>query len=140
MRIQSGFYLTLLSIALPVALAAQTPDFSGTWQSDSNAAQKWVLDQKDGHIHVQEMNGDRVEADFTCALNGQECAAKENGRSEKIMMYFNGDKLVEIRERNAVSSKQRLTVSGDGKTLTVETVPLSSDQKAETTSFRRQST
>jgi hypothetical protein len=140
MRIQSAFSISLLAIALPLIATAQTKDFSGTWQSDSNASQKWVLDQKDGRIHVQEMNGGRVEADFTCALNGQECAAKENGRSEKIMMYFNGDKLVEIRERNAVSSKQRLTVSDDGKTLTVETVPLSSDQKAETLSFRRQST
>jgi hypothetical protein len=140
MRIQSAFSISLLAFALPLVLTAQTKDFSGTWQSDSNASQKWVLDQKDGRIHVQEMNGGRVEADFTCSLNGQECNAKENGRSEKIMMYFNGDKLVEIRERNAVSSKQRLTVSDDGKTLTVETVPLSSDQKAETLSFRRQST
>ena len=86
------------------------------------------------------MSGDRVEVEFTCALNGQECPAKEEGHSEKIMMYFNGDKLVEIRERANGTVKQRLTVSADGKTLSVETIPLSSDEKAETQAFRRQAT
>ena len=55
---------------------------------------------------------------------------EKTSRAEKVMMYFNGDKLVEIRERGNDAIKQRLTVSADGKTLTVETVPLDSNQKA----------
>jgi uncharacterized protein YycO len=125
-------------LAASMPLAAQSPDLSGTWLGQSNGAQKWVLDQKSDKIHIKEMNGDKVEADFTCSLNGQECSAQEDGHSEKIMMYFNGPKLVEIRERGAETVKERMEVSADGKTLTVETVPLSSDQKSETVSFRRQ--
>ena len=85
------------------------------------------------------MSGDKVEAEFTCSLNGEECPVKEAGHSEKVMMYFNGEKLVEIRERGDSTVKRWLTLSPDGKTLKVETVPLSSDQRAETVEFRRQS-
>jgi hypothetical protein len=131
----SGFLL-----AGCLQLAAQTPDLSGTWLSDANPSLQWVLQQKDGKLHVKESSGGKVEADFTCSLDGQECAAKEEGRALKVMMYFNGDKLVQIRERGSETSKQRLEVSADGKTLTVETVPLSSSQKGEKVSFRRQAT
>ena len=133
-------YLLLVFVAMSGTLAAQTPDVSGTWLSNSDASLKWIINQKSGTIHVQELMGDKVEADFTCPLTGQECAAKEGGHSEKVMMYFNGTKLVEISEHGSSSVKKRLVLSPDGKTLTVNTVPLSSDQKAETISFRRQST
>jgi len=126
-----------ITILSGLALAAQTPDLSGTWVADSNGSEKWVLDQKPDKMHIQEMSGGKVETEFTCPLDGQECSAK--GHHEKIMMYFNGTKLVEIREHGNGSTKQRLAVSPDGKTLTVETVPLSSDQKAETVQFHRES-
>jgi hypothetical protein len=129
----------LLAVFLP-ALTAQTPDVSGTWRSDSNASLQWILNQKSGNIHVRELSGNKVEADFTCSLNGTECNVKENGHSEKLIMYFNGAKLVEIRERGASAFEQRLTISADGKTLTVETVPLVPYQKPETLLFRRQTT
>ena len=38
----------LLALALPTALAAQTPDVSGTWLSDSNSATKWILSRRTG--------------------------------------------------------------------------------------------
>ncbi len=138
MRLGSMAVGFILLVASSMALAAQTPDVSGTWQSDSNASVKWVLEQKDGKIHVQEMNGEKVETDFTCSLSGTECAVKEGGHSEKMMMYFNGPKLVEIRERGSDTLKRRLSVSDDGKKLTVETVPLSALDKSETESFHRQ--
>jgi len=128
----------LLAVFLPT-LAAQTPDVSGTWRLDSNTSLQWILSQERGNMHVRELSGGKVEADFTCSLNGTECKVKENGRSEKLIMYFNGAKLVEIRERGANAIEQRLTVSADGKTLTVETVPLAPYQKPETQSFHRQS-
>jgi len=137
MRLGSMAVGFILLVASSMALAAQTPDVSGTWQSDSNASVKWVLEQKDGKIHVQEMNGEKVETDFTCSLSGTECAVKEGGHSEKMMMYFNGPKLVEIRERGSDTLKRRLSVSDDGKKLTVETVPLSALDKSETESFHR---
>jgi hypothetical protein len=127
--------------AFSAGILAQTstePDVSGTWVQNSNGAVKWILAQKDGKMHVQEMNGDRVIGDFTCALSGAECQVKEDGRPEKIMLYYNGPKLVAIRVHGDDALKQRLSVSPDGKTLQVETVPLSASQKAETLTFQRQ--
>ena len=138
MRLVHALFGLLLAAALSNALAGQAPNVSGTWLADSNGSLKLIFDQKDDRMHVQEVEGDKVKADFTCTLNGQECSVKEGGHFEKVMLYFNGAKLVEIRERGSDTVKQRFTVSDDGKTLTEETVPLTSDQKAETISFRRQ--
>jgi hypothetical protein len=138
MRNAKSFFVIVFGAALAMPVLAQTPDLSGTWVDSSHASQKWILEQKDGKLHVKELDGDKVEANYTCSLDGQECEAKEEGHSEKIMMYFNGTKLVKICEKGASTVKQRLEVSADGKTLNVETVPLSSDQRAETVSFRRQ--
>ncbi len=129
----------LLAIVLPFALAAQGPNTSGTWVSESDPSITWVIAQTPEDIHVQEINGDKTEADFTCPLSGRVCEAKENGHSETIMMYFNGGKLVMLRERGSDSSKEWLTVSADGNVLTIEGVPLSSKDKASKTSFRRKS-
>ncbi len=118
-------------------ILAQTPNLSGTWL---DGAQKWVISQDSGKIHIQEVNGDKTEADYTCTLDGQTCKVKEDGRSENIMMYFNGAKLVKIAERGSSTLKQRLEVSSDGKTLNVETVPLDSNQRSETVSFHKQTT
>jgi hypothetical protein len=138
MRSFTSFFVVVFGVALAIPIFAQTPDVSGTWVDASHSSQKWILDQKNGKLHVKELDGDKVEADYTCSLDGQECVAKEEGHSEKIMMYFNGTKLVKISEKGSGTVKQRLEVSADGKTLNVETVPLSSSQRAETVSFRRQ--
>jgi hypothetical protein len=140
-KLRTIFIAATLAGAFSVGMLAQTstePDVSGTWVQSSNGAIKWILAQKDGKMHVQEMNDSRVVGDFTCALSGQECEVKEDGRSEKVMLYYNGSKLVAIRVRGDDATKQRLSVSSDGKTLQVETVPLSASQKAETLTFQRQ--
>jgi hypothetical protein len=130
--------LTGVFAAGSLAQTSTDPDVSGIWVQSSNGAIKWTLTQKDDKIHVQEMDGDRAVADFTCSLSGQECQVSEDGHSEKIMMYYNGPKLVVIREHGNDALKQRLSVSADGKTLEVETVPLSESQKADTVTFARQ--
>jgi len=139
MRIFEPLSSILLAAALPYVVAAQGPNISGTWISESDAASKLVISQRPEAIHVEEINAGKTESDFTCALGGSACEVKENRRSEKIMMYFNGGKLVEIRERGGVAFKEWLTVSADGGTLTVESVPLSSSQRKTKILFRRQS-
>jgi hypothetical protein len=132
--------LSFLTIFLSASfsLLAQTPsqpDVSGTWVSENHVT--WILTQKDDTLHVVEMTGEKPSADFTCPLNGQSCNVKIDGHSEKMMVYFNGDRLVEILEGHAGVTKRRLTVSADGKVLTVEFVPLSSQDKSEKTVFHR---
>jgi hypothetical protein len=115
----------------------EPPDISGSWVNAANGANKMVLTEKDGKLHVQEFsNGDKPVTDYLCALDGRECAVKEEGRSEKVMLYFNGSKLVEIKERGNDTVKRRFTLSADGKTLDVEMVPLSGEQKPEKLTFQ----
>ena len=120
---------------------AQQPaeqDISGTWVQTSNEAIKWTVVEKDGAMHIQQMNGSKTIVDFTCTLNGKECPTKEDGRPEKIMLYYNGPKLVVIKERGNDALKQRIALSPDGKTFLLETVPLSDSQKSETLTFHRE--
>lgn len=123
-----------------LAQTSTKPDISGTWVESTNEAIKWVFTSKDDSMHVREMDGDRLVADFTCVVDGQECAVKEDGRPLKVMLYYNGPVFVAIRERGNDVTKERITVSPDGKTLEVETVPLSETQKSEKLTFERQQT
>ena len=141
--------LSILTILLGAlfSLSAQTsnqtsnqPDVSGTWVSENNDHVTWILTQKNDALHTVESAGDKSSADFTCPLTGQTCDVKIDGHSEKMMVYYNGGWLVEILEGHSGVTKRRLSVSADGKVLTVELVPLSSQDKGEKMLFRRENT
>lgn len=141
---KTAIVVAMIAGAFAPGMLAQTsakPDISGTWVESSNATVKWVFALKDDSMHVREMNGDKLIADFTCVIDGQECAVKEDGRPLKIMMYYNGPAFITIRERGPNDvHKERITLSPDGKTLEVETVPLFDSQKSEKLTFERQQT
>jgi len=132
--------ILLVFFSASFSLLAQTsnePDVSGTWVSENSDHVTWVLTQKDGTLHAVEMAGDKPSVDFTCPLNGQTCDVKIAGHTEKMMVYYNGDRLVEILEGHSGVTKRRLSVSADRKVLTVEFVPLSSQDKGEKMIFHR---
>lgn len=129
----------LLFSSFIVFAQSQHPDLSGTWLGEKKADMKWTFSEKDDSIHFLEMNGDKVESDFTCPLDGQECKAKVEGHTQTITLYFNGDKLVEICEGHRGTEKRRFSVSPDGKTLSVEIIPMSSGS-TETILFHKQAT
>jgi hypothetical protein len=118
--------------------SATPPDVSGTWVDTANGASKIKLTEKDGKIHVEELSSDKPVSDYTCTLDGVECPVKEDGHSEKVMLYYNGPKLVEIKERGNDAVKRRFTLNPDGKTLEVEMIPLSGEQKTEKLTFERE--
>jgi hypothetical protein len=132
--------IVVLSGTFAAAAFAQTsnapPDISGSWVNAANGANKMVLTEKDGKLRVEEFSNGGKLTDYLCALDGRECAVKEDGHSEKVMVYFNGPKLVEIKERGNDTVKRRFTLSADGKTLDVEMIPLSGEQKAEKLTFQ----
>ncbi len=138
---KQAVYVPAVMMLMGACAFGQAPSgasLSGTWVAENNGEVKWLLTETDHDIHIKEMLGERVEADFTCPINGQECAVKIDGHSEKIMVYYNGDKLVELFEGPNGPDKKRLSVSADGKTLTVETVPMSAQQRKETIVFQKQ--
>ncbi len=52
-------------------------------------------------------------------------------------MWFNGAKLVELETRGNQVVKRRFTVTGDGDSMELETIPLVPAGSGETTHFKR---
>ena len=127
-------------VLVPVSLgqSASDPDLSGTWIDNSNANTRITFQEKGDKIQVHETDGDKVIADYTCNLSGQQCEIKEDGHSAKVMIYYNGSKLVEITERGSDVSKRRFSLSKDGNSMTMELIPLSSEGKTITRTYQKQ--
>jgi hypothetical protein len=130
--------LSLACICVPLCLAQSNPDLSGTWVDTTNAAAKIAIQEKGDTIKVHETDGDKVVADYTCNLNGQQCDIEEDGHPAKVMAYYNGSKLVEITERGKDVTKRLFSLSKDGNSLTMELVPISSEGKTVTRTFQKQ--
>lgn len=129
-----AFVLTPMSFAQ----SASDPDLSGTWLDQSNANEKITLIEKGDKIQVHETDGGRVIADYTCNLSGAECKVKENGRTVSVTIYYNGPKLVEIKQRGSEAEKRRFWLGEDGKTMSVEIIPLSGEGKTTTHTYQKQ--
>ena len=112
----------------------------GRWQqSDENGQTKstWALEGLGGAIHVTSSNGTQTVEEFKCNTVGKECAGKDAGRPSKVSLWFNGPKLVELETRGTQVLKRRFSISGDGDTMDLETIPIVPTGKSEITHFRR---
>lgn len=132
--------LLFASAFAPISFAqgASDPDLSGNWLDNANSAVRISLKEKDDKIQVHEQDGDRVIVDYTCNLNGQQCNFKEEGRKATVTLYYNGPKLVEITECGNQVEKRTFALAQDGKTLQVDTIPLSSQGKTSTRTYRKE--
>ena len=112
----------------------------GRWQqSDGNGEAKstWNLESSGDSMRVSSYNGSQTVADFECNTVGKECTIEDAGRPSKVSMWFNGPKLVELETRGAQIVKRRFSITGDGDTMNLETIPIVPPAKVETTHFKR---
>ena len=113
----------------------------GKWQqSDGNGEAKSTWDLEEGladSIHVTNSSGTQTLAEFECNTVGKECAVKDAGRKSKVSMWFNGPKLVEMETRGSQVVKRRFSITGDGDTMDLETIPIVPSGKVETSHFKR---
>jgi hypothetical protein len=133
--------ILLFTVGAGMALAASAPGLCalcGTWRSPSDQSVKWVFAQDGDKLHVQEVNGAKVKADFTCNLEGKECAIKDSGHSEKVSLYLNGQTLVELCTRGNNVVKRRFALGNDGKTLDVEVMPVAPPGRVDKAAFTRE--
>jgi hypothetical protein len=128
----------LLVTPLSFAQSGSETDLSGTWVDRANSADKITVTEAGDSIQMRETDGDKVVANYKCTLDGKQCESKEEGRSAKVMTYYNGPKLIEIIERGSDVTKRRFSLSQDGKTLVVETMPLTDESKVTTRTFQKQ--
>jgi hypothetical protein len=123
------------------ALAAWADDgdprakLTGSWK-DAKTASAWVLQPISDGIHISGSNGEKVAVEFDRQM-AKECQIKDAGHRAKVMMYFNGPKLIETETIGSRVVKRRFTVTGDGDTMEVETIPVEPEGKPETAVFKR---
>jgi len=113
---------------------------AGKWQeSDSNAESKltWDFEHVCSSVRKTITNGAQKMAQYESNTVGKECTIEDAGRRTKVSLWFNGPKLVELETRGDHVVKRRFSVSDDGNTLEVETIPIFPAGKSETAHFTR---
>ena len=120
--------------------AAIRAKLMGKWQqSDGNGETKstWTLKDTGSSIHLSNSTNAATVVEFECNTEGKECAVKHAGHSSKVSMWFNGAKLVELETTGNQVVKRRFTVTADGDTMELETIPVVPTGSGETTHFKR---
>lgn len=121
-------FSALAVLALPMA-GQDRPNLSGTWQFDSSKSElhavkvggaTWVINEDDSSIQITESaEGDNKKIELKCTTDGKEC--KVSGDKATASFWYNGPMLVEMQNKGDHVMRYRMKLSGDGKTLTVDT-------------------
>lgn len=112
------------------------PDFTGTWHFD--AAKSQVADASRSGVTltikddspkiqfkrvVERSDGHTVISGFNCQIGGQQCNFDEGGHKAKVSLWYDGAALVILKTdgpKEDSVTQWRLTLSSDGKTLSVD--------------------
>jgi hypothetical protein len=122
-------YLCLSFLLVRPSAAADRPNLSGTWLLDAAHSQirdsklkteTLEIQQKDDAVEIADdanAGGKDRKSDYRCPTDGSMCRAKDLS----VMLYYDGPALIvmEMRHNNEIVIKKRLTLSADGKTLSM---------------------
>ncbi len=124
----AGCLAVALAFVLPGA-AQDRPDLTGTWKLDASkseihsekiAGETWTINVKEDTINISESeDGSAKKVELKCTTDGKEC--KVAGEKATASFWYNGAMLVEMETRGDHVVRYRMKLSGDGKTLTVDT-------------------
>jgi hypothetical protein len=144
-QIRAASLATLVVLARSIALADDIDNrakLMGKWelQKSKNSDAVWIVEDviknRDEFIHITRQVGGQTVSDFECNV-GLECAIKVSGKSAKVMMYFNGGKLVETETKGNEVVKRRFALSDSPDVLEVEVMPLVPAGNTEKLVFKR---
>ena len=123
-------------LLLPLALRAQSPDFSGSWKMDlsrSQAAQQgeairtvsFVIAQTPTQVRIETMRGNEKENILYPLTSSRASTSPAPGSTGHPEAYWDGDKLVTETQRPVsgytVSVKEVRALAPGGAEMTVET-------------------
>jgi len=131
-----GILLAAVALADDVDQRAK---LTGSWQEASDAKEAWVLQPVPDGMHITSSTAGKTVVEVDCKM-AQECDIKDSGHHAKVMMYFNGPKLVATETMGSRIVKRRFTVTGDDNTMELEVIPIEPDGKTETIVFKRVTT
>lgn len=137
-RIATMGILFLAAVALADD-SDQRAKLTGSWQGSSDAQEAWVLQPSADGMRMTSSSGGKTVVEVDCKM-AQDCDIKDSGHHAKVMMYFNGAKLVATETMGTRIVKRRFSVTGDGNTMELEVIPIEPDGKTETIVFKRVAT
>jgi len=135
-----GSYVVFFIVSASAMFAFEKPDLSGKWRpekADADSAQVLQIEEKDGKLHIRDYTGGTQRpTEVTCTMRGKSCKGTIHGDPATVSYWFNGTTLVEMMlqgKDNEHVIKTRRTLSGDGKRMTVEVMPITPPGKMEST-------
>jgi hypothetical protein len=135
----AGLSTLLLAGSALAADDAVRAKLAGKWQSDGNGEPNstWTLKEMGDSSHMIQSNPTGIIVEFDCNVGGKECAIKHAGHKSKVALWFNGSKLIEMETTGTQVVKRSFTVTGNGDSMDLETIPLVPDGPSEMTHFKR---
>lgn len=117
-------------VFVSVCIAADKPDFSGTWRQETPAGEPapvLEIKQSDTEFRVSTAAGQPNASEVTCNMVGKQCQALIDGEKVAVSYWFNGPTLIEMAiegKNNDRVTETRRTLSEDGRTMLVEVIPI----------------
>jgi hypothetical protein len=119
------------------------PDLSGDWRPEtagdtSTNTARTLIEHTGDEIRIREPDGsDKAVTDVKCGVKGKECAARIDSINAKVVLFFNGETLVQLTTKGEDVVKTHRTISEDGQKMTLEVIPLAPPGKTEKVTFVR---
>ncbi|MBL8209848.1 MAG: hypothetical protein JNK87_04020 [Bryobacterales bacterium] len=117
---------------LPLLVAADRPDLSGTWRLEGNDAETLIIAQTDDQVAIASKSPAATEV--KCGVSGKACDGTIGGEKVSVSYWFNGPMLVEMAtggKRKDRVVKTRRSLSSDGQKMEVEVIPIAPVGKSE---------
>jgi hypothetical protein len=120
--------LTISAVAFHgVAVAAEKPDFSGSWRLDGAERQPAAItiQQSGTELNITSADGPESKIEVACTTMGKQCDGRVAGEDVKVSYWFNGPALIEmaIKGKDWVTETRR-RLSEDGQKMFVEIIPI----------------
>jgi len=113
---------------------------AGAWQAPADgkdAGAIWSIEDRDDRLRItQTLKGEKI-LDLNCSTEGQECQATDSGKNVKVVMWFNGPKLVEMETHGSEVIQRHFQPSDDGATMQVEVTRMDTGGKPEPVQLKR---
>jgi len=114
----------------------------GSWElTDAGKdPQIWTFQAKDAKgdvIHVTNVAAQKTLMEFDCDSFGHDCVVKDNGKTAKVSLYYNGPKLIQMETRGPLICKRAFVITGEGDTMELVWEIFAPSAKTETLHFKR---
>lgn len=152
-RLALALLTTPFLLSVSASAASGPPNFSGTWQLDSEKTPDaqgrmvtYTIQDASGKIDltrvVRERDGKEITSKFVCETGGGQCEFDEGGHKAHVSVWYNGAALVILKTdgpKEDATTQWKLQLDPGGKTLNVDFEHIEPTDKNEKLVFEKKS-